>query len=457
MIEPKDWLWGKFADNKDAVAVIAGSREVSYGELTALIDGYFEQLQAQVPAQSITAIVSDYSPEAIALFFALVRLEAVIVPMTLTTDDELQQKLEESQADFKLSFDDGLDLQIEAVAKAESDKRELIIALRKQNANGLILFSSGTTGKPKAMLHNLDNLIDAHFGKRSKSTRILVFLMFDHIGGLNTLFGTFAVGGTLIIPNNRDPAHIGELIEKHGIRALPASPTFLNLMIINGVHETSDLSSLKLISYGTEAMPEALLQRLRTIFPRTKLLQTFGTSETGIAKTQSLSSDSTLMKITDPDYEHKIVDGELWLRSKTQISGYLNEGGDKFSDDGWFKTGDLVETADDGYLKIIGRKTEMINVGGEKVLPGEIETALLELDEVLDCTVYAKPNPIMGQAVAADVVMREKASNREAKKIIRDACRDKLAAYKLPSIVRVVDATQVGARMKKVRRLADEG
>ena len=116
-------------------------------------------------------------------------------------------------------------------------------------------------------------------------------------------------------------------------------------------------------------MPESLLKRLKDTFPNTNFIQTFGTSETGISKTVSRASDSTQIKIDDPDTEYKIVDGELWLRSSNQIMGYLNHEMSRFTQDGWFKTGDSVVESNDGYLTIVGRRADIINVGGEKSHP----------------------------------------------------------------------------------------
>jgi len=280
----------------------------------------------------------------------------------------------------------------------------------------------------------------------------LVFLMFDHIGGLNTLFNTLAIGSTLILPENRDAEYICSLLEKHKIRVLPSSPTFLNLILISEAYKKFDLKSLRMITYGTEAMPESLLTRLKATFPKVKFLQTFGTSETGIASTSSKNSESTFMKIDDPNLEYKIVNDELWLKSKTQILGYLNASMDSFTDDGWFKTGDLVEVIEDGYLKIIGRNKEMINVGGEKVLPAEVESVVLEMDDVIDCMAYSETSNITGQTVVIDVVFKKVLTSREAKKLVRRFCKDKLDGYKIPSKVNIVEKTNFGERFKKIRR-----
>tara|TARA_B100000575_G_C23047876_1_gene603189 strand:- start:710 stop:1228 length:519 start_codon:yes stop_codon:yes gene_type:complete len=166
---------------------------------------------------------------------------------------------------------------------------------------------------------------------------------------------------------------------------------------------------------------------------------------------KSKSSDSTFMKFDDPNLEHKIIEGKLFLRSNTQISGYLNSSMESFDEDGWFDTGDLAEETDDGFIKIIGRSKEIINVGGEKVLPNEVESILLEMEQIDDCIVYAKQNPIMGQSVNADIVTTNEISNRDARRLIQKYCMNKLEAYKIPSSVKVVSKTNFGSRFKKIR------
>jgi acyl-CoA synthetase (AMP-forming)/AMP-acid ligase II len=275
--------------------------------------------------------------------------------------------------------------------------------------------------------------------------------MFDHIGGINTLLNCLSMGATLTIPIDRNPDNICELIEKTKINVLPASPTFLNLILIGRSYDKFDLSSLLMITYGTETMPLSLLDKLKHIFPKVKFLQTFGTSETGIAKTTSLSSTSTFVKIDDPDQEYKIVNSELWLRSKTQILGYINHSNENFTSDGWFKTGDLVEEGEDGFIRIIGRTKEVINVGGEKVMPAEVESVILELPWVKDCVVMGQINIISGQMVFAEVYINDDVNPIIAKKDIRKYCQSKLEAYKVPAKIKIVDSINFTNRFKKLR------
>jgi acyl-coenzyme A synthetase/AMP-(fatty) acid ligase len=247
---------------------------------------------------------------------------------------------------------------------------------------------------------------------------------------------------------------VGALIARHRVAILPTSPTFLNLLLLSGAPERHDLSSLRIITYGTEPMPESLLLRLRRGFPKVKFIQTFGTSETGITATRSKSSDSTLLSLADPDFTCRLVEGELWLRSRTQILGYLNHPMSAFTDDGWFKTGDLAETAGDGFLRIIGRRSEIINVGGEKVLPVEVESVLLALPEIADCLVSGEPSVLTGQVVRAQVVLAPGADPAGIRKKVRMHCRDRLAAYKIPVKVEVVPGTEFTERFKKRRASA---
>ena len=121
------------------------------------------------------------------------------------------------------------------------------------------------------MVHNLEKLLSNYEAKKAKEMNFLVFLMFDHIGGLNTLFNCLSMGVSITIPSNRNPIDISKLIQQYKINVLPASPTFLNLMLIGDVFENFDFSSLKMVSYGTEAMPESLLFKS----DRFKLLKTF--------------------------------------------------------------------------------------------------------------------------------------------------------------------------------------
>ena len=436
----------KFKSFNSKNAIVFEDRIYTYEEFVKQIKDYKNILDKHNISSKVVVILGDYSFYNLALFFALYENKNIIVPITSNIKKVQDDFIKESFCEIIIKTDER-NLLIQDLKTTFS--HNMIDNLREKNSSGLILFSSGSTGKPKAMIHNLDTLIDSFKDKKEKSMNMLVFLMFDHIGGLNTVFNALFMGACLIIPKIKDAKTICELIEKYKIMVLPSSPTFLNLILISEEYKNYDLSSLRMITYGTETMPQSLLLKLKEVFPKVKFLQTFGTSETGISTTSSKSSNSLFMKLEDINGEYKIVENELWLRSKTQVLGYLNASMDSFTSDGWFKTGDLVEV-DGEYIKIIGRAKEIINVGGQKVLPSEIESIILEMEEISDCMVYAEQNAITGQTVVCDVVLNKKI--KKIKKRVRVFCKDRLDTYKIPTKVNVVDKTNFSDRFKKIRR-----
>ena len=440
------FILDKFKSFNSKNAIVFEDRIYTYEEFIKQIKDYKNILDKHNISSKVVVILGDYSFYNLALFFALYENKNIIVPITSNIKKVQDDFIEESFCQTIIKTDEK-NLLIQDLKTIFS--HNMIDNLREKNSSGLILFSSGSTGKPKAMVHNLDTLIDSFKDKKEKSMNMLVFLMFDHIGGLNTVFNALCMGACLIIPKIKDAKTICELIEKYKIMVLPSSPTFLNLILISEEYKNYDLSSLRMITYGTETMPQSLLLKLKEVFPKVKFLQTFGTSETGISTTSSKSSNSLFMKLEDINGEYKIVENELWLRSKTQVLGYLNASMDSFTSDGWFKTGDLVEV-DGEYIKIIGRAKEVINVGGQKVLPAEIESIILEMEEISDCMVYAEQNAITGQTVVCDVVLNKNIEN--IKKRVRVFCKDRLDAYKIPTKVNVVDKTNFSDRFKKIRR-----
>ena len=445
------WLSDMFEKLTGRKSVIFNNTTYSYNNLYERINYYSKLIKKNgISSGSVVAINSDYSFEAIALFFALAENRNIIVPIIATAFEEIEHRLKSAQADCIFSFENN-----EFILKNIYNKNEKHVFIRKLILNvrsGLILFSSGSTGKPKAMLHDLDILMEGYKGKKLKKINTLIFLTFDHIGGIDTLLRLLSIGGTLTIPKSRQPEEICKLIERYKVNVLPSSPTFLNLLLLSGLHQKYDLSSLQIIAFGAEPMPESLLARLIKFFPDVKFQQKFGTSETNAIKVKNRSNSSLFMKFDDPNLEYKVVENELWLKSKTQVLGYLNAPMDNFTQDGWFKTGDLVETTEDGYIKIVGRNKDVINIGGEKVLPAEVETVLMSMDEFSDVMVYGEANPITGQIVAVDVVLNKEMNKREARKAIRKFCRDRLDRYKIPTKVNIVEQTNFGERFKKIRR-----
>jgi len=335
-----------------------------------------------------------------------------------------------------------------------SAAHELIQRLRAEGHAGLILFSSGSTGRSKAVLHDMELLVRKYLKPRH-SYRTLAFLLFDHIGGVDTLLYNLANGSCLVTVADSSPDSVCAAIAAHRVEVLPVSPTFINLLLLSGAPTRHDLSSLKIITYGAEVMSEGTLARLRETFPDAKLIQKFGTTEIGTMRSQSRDSGSVWVKIGGEGYATRIVDGLLEVKAQSAMLGYLNAP-DPFTPDGWFKTGDAVEV-DGEWMRILGRRSEMINVGGEKVFPSEVEGVLQEMDGVEEVTVSGETNVIMGMIVVARVKLRGEETVATFRKRMFDFCRSRLPAYKIPQKVLLMDRTLTGARFKKMRLAVANG
>ena len=247
---------------------------------------------------------------------------------------------------------------------------------------------------------------------------------------------------------DRSGEAVAATIERHRLELLPTSPTFVNLLLLSGAIERHDLASLRVITYGTEPMPETTLRRIHEALPAVDLRQTYGLSELGILRAKSEGSDSLWVKLGGEGYETRIVDGILQIKARSAMLGYLNARA-PFDADGWFITGDLVEVRGD-YFRILGRVSDVINVGGQKVHPSEVESVILELPEVAEVAVSGEANPLLGHIVIAQVVPATPGDDPAAlRSRVRAHCRARLAAFKVPAKVIIVETALHSARFKK--------
>lgn len=443
------WLFEKFESFADRPAIIDKGQIYSYHDLLNETKSLLKNFQQQITSGNTVALIGKYSVKSIAAFFALYEENHIIALFTDDNGVELDFKLNILQPNIVVEL---INDQF-VISRRIADKDNILIKALKQTADsGLVLFSSGTSGKPKAILHNLDSLINKYKRDYSKELNIIPLLGFDHIGGLDMMLSQIAIGATITIPENRTPEYICETIEKYRVNVISASPTFLNLLLISEASQDYDLSSLQIIGYGSEPMPDWLLQKLNAIFKGVSFQQKYGLSETNALRIKSKSKDSLFFKIDDSSVEYKIVENELWLRGSSIFSGYINSAEDAFSVDGWFRTGDIIEKDNEGYFRILGRKSDIINVGGEKVFPSEIESALLQLPFIQDCQVSAEKSVITGNIIIAHVVSSSELPFPLQKQEIRKFLLNNLERYKIPVKVIFVDSIQYNERMKKIRK-----
>jgi long-chain acyl-CoA synthetase len=389
---------------------------------------------------------ADYSPGAIALMLAAAARGGVVVPVASHVVADRAELARIAQCRACIDVPNGLTYDVTRLDHQVD--HPLLLQLTRNCRPGLVLFSSGSTGEPKATVHDLEVLL-SRFKVERHTQRIATFLLFDHIGGFNTLMYALSNHGCIITLQARDPETVCRTITRHRVEVLPTSPTFLNLLVMSGALDRHDLSSLKLINYATEVMPPATLDRLNKALPEVIFHQSYGLSEVGIMRTRSRARDSVWLSV-EGDVQVRVVDGILQIKAPSAMLGYLNAPS-PFTDDGWFNTQDEVEV-DGQWIRIKGRQSDIINVGGEKVYPAEVEAVIMEVDNIADVTVTSEPHPFTGRIVVAEVTTRADEDLKELGRRVRAHCFRRLASFKVPVKVTRAADRRITDRFKKERR-----
>jgi acyl-coenzyme A synthetase/AMP-(fatty) acid ligase len=439
----------KFKNFANQRFLIWNNNSYLYNDLVKIIKSSDDFLvQNNVCSGDVVSIEADFSPYSIGMLFALIFKKTIIVPLASNVAEKSDEFRLIAKVEKRILIDKNDKLKFEKTSN--NSDHEFINKLKIENKAGLILFSSGSTGKSKAMVHDFEKILQKFENPRPAKTTF-GFLLFDHIGGINTMLHVVLNGGCLVTITNRTPTTICEYIQKYKVQILPATPSFLNLFLISEQYSNFDLSSLELVTYGTEVMSQEILKKFHEIFPKVILKQTYGLSEVGILSTKSEKSDSLWIKIGENDHKTRIKDGMLEVKSNSTMIGYLNAES-PFTEDGWFKTGDAVEEKD-GYIKILGRNSEIINVGGQKVYPIEIENELNKIDNIADCLVKGEKNALMGQIVVAIIKLINPENISDLTKRIRSILKKKLENYKIPhKIIISCDDELHNQRFKKIRK-----
>lgn len=443
-----NYLFSIMRKHKNDIAIVWRNNHYTYEWLLKKVEEWRHDLTNQrIEKNSIVALEGDFSPKSVALLLALIENENIVVPMSVSSAKQKAQLHEVAQVQHIIAINESDDVRFDHYANEV--KHPILLKLKSDKHPGLILFSSGSTGNKKAAVHDFIPLLEK-FTVPRQSKKILSFLLFDHIGGLNTLFYTLFNGGCVITVNSRQPDEICRAIQDYKVQVLPTSPTFINLFLLSEAYKIYNLSSLELVTYGTEVMPESTLKKFHELFPYIRLQQTYGLSELGILRSKSKSSDSLFVKIGGEGFETRIQNGLLEVKAKSAMLGYLNAPS-SFTEDGWFMTGDVVEVEGE-YFKILGRTSEMINVGGEKVYPAEVESVLQQMHEIEEVAVSGEKNPITGSIVKAVIKLREPRPLNEFKKTMRIFCKNKLESFKVPQKIILTENFLHNERFKKVRR-----
>jgi len=451
-IDVVDALRARFAEAGEAPALAYRGEVKSFNWLSSEIEEATTWLTENGIKQGQTVLLtSDYTPKTVAILFGLIWLRTIIVPLLPTTKNTLINVLPLVDASYEVTVDASGEAVIHSWPGSVKQS-DLIDELRSIEVAGLILFTSGSTGLPKGVVHNFSLLLEKFLTSRPALVTIN-FLMFDHWGGLNTLLHGLSNKSHVVLPENRRPDYICGLIEDYGVELLPATPTFLNILLLSKIWLKRNFASLQIISYGAEPMPESTLKQLGIAFPEVELRQTYGLIELGVLRAKSRDDGSLWVKLGGKGFDIRVVDDELQIKSPSAMLGYLNAPS-PFTEDGYFMTRDKVEV-DGEYFRILGRESDLINIGGDKVYPTEVESFLLTLKNVKDVVVYGERHSLMGNIVCADIVLVEFEPAASARMRIKKLCQGKIDRFKIPVKIHFTEIELSSGRMKKIRLKRD--
>lgn len=342
-------------------------------------------------------------------------------------------------------------------------------------APAVLQYTGGTTGRSKAAILTHRNLaanvqqIGAWLPSDREGQEVMMACLplFHCFGMTVSMNWGLAKGMTIVlVPNPRDLPALLSGLEDNRVTIFPAVPAIFNLLNNDPSAKAADLSSIRACISGSAPIP---VEVMRLFEERTGaiIVEGFGLSETSpVTHCNPLGGErrpgwigvplsDTDAKVVDDDWQELPPgeEGELLLRGPQVMQGYWNrpeETAEVLHDDGWFATGDLALMSDDGFFRIVGRKKDMINCSGFKVYPDEVDAVLIEHEAVLEAATIGVPDPERGESVRSFVVLAP--GGQASEEQLREFCREKLAAYKVPREVRFLDELPKSTVMKVLRR-----
>ncbi len=323
-----------------------------------------------------------------------------------------------------------------------------------------VLMTSGTTGTPKLVVHSLAGLTGAIKHRQPGGGPVVWGTFYDirRYGGLQIFLRAILGGASLVLSNCGEPlaGHLARLAA-HGVSHLTGTPTHWRRLVMS---KLDDRVAPAYVRLSGEIADQAILDSLRALYPNARIAHAYASTEAGVAFTVEDGREGVpagLIGASGPEVEMKVEDGTLRIRSPRTASGYAGASPAPLKDaDGFVDTGDMMELRGDRYY-FVGRRGGIINVGGLKVHPEEVEAVINLHPQVRMSLVRARKNPITGAIVVADVVLQGElpaaADERAAalKREILQACEARLPQHKIPASIRFVPSLEVATSGKLAR------
>jgi acyl-coenzyme A synthetase/AMP-(fatty) acid ligase len=327
-----------------------------------------------------------------------------------------------------------------------------------KSATEWVMLTSGTTGMPKMVVHTLASLTAAIPSGVADPTAVWsTFYDIRRYGGLQIFLRGVLGGGSLVLSDAKEPT--GDFLRRAGARGvthISGTPSHWRGALMS---PSARAITPRYVRLSGEVADQAILDALHATYPQAGLGHAYASTEAGVGFAVDDGREGFPASMIDAagDVAMKVVDGSLRIRSPGAASRYVGEGPVLKDADGFIDTGDIVELRGERY-HFVGRRGGIINVGGLKVHPEEVEAVINRHPQVRASLVRSRKNPITGAIVVAEVVLRQTAEAADAgdrvtqlRREIVEACRAALAEYKVPASIRFVPALDVAATGKLVR------
>jgi long-chain acyl-CoA synthetase len=456
------------------VAIVDGQRRTTYAGLDAAIDAFAAGLAAAgIEAGDRVGMLLGNRTEFVVAYFGILRRGAIAVPLNTTLAvDEIRHALAETSPRMLLVDAElrplvtGAAPEAMLVLVAESTQWANLVALGRNEplpqvdlapeALAVLLFTAGSTGRPRAamlthraLLANTEELLDLSSPPAMTADDVaLAVLPLFHVYSLNSVLAlTMAAGATLVLERRFSPRGTLELVRSAGVTVVPAAPpVYIAWSAEPDLREM--LSGVRLLISGSAPLPAAVFDQFATV-AGTPIWEGYGLTECSPVATTTLVSGRPKAGSVGrplPGIEVMLVDlggdpvedgtGEIFLRGASLFSGYWPDGLGGPDKKGWYATGDVAVVDDDGDLRLVDRRKELILVSGFNVYPREVERVIEDFDGVAECAVIGVPHPYSGEAVKAFVVPL--AGREIAAGEVLAHCEHRLARFKCPTIVEIV-------------------
>ena len=443
---------GQHDTSREALVTLDGI--VSWNQFPPVIDRLQDELAYL--ARSRVALQLRPSATCLAILAVLDRLncDAILLSSELSIDEakSLVEPLDTIAVIREFASDNSFESWPKyQVHRTDHDRQE-------GGESGVTILTSGTSGRPKAVRHNWDSLSrPVRRGADIVHPRWLLSYAPHLYAGLQVILQSLINGGCLVAPPmGSAPDEVIQLMSQGKVEYASATPSYWRRLLLFGNRPFLAKVPLRVVTLGGESVDQTILDQLKLLFPAARLVHIYATTELGRCFSVTDGQDgfpaAYFEQISADGVEMRIDDGELSVRSANRMRGYVDR--PEIEVDDWIATGDLVEVRGD-RAHFVGRKSETINVGGNKVHPLEVERVIRAVRGVVDVRVYGQSSSIAGELVGCEIVAADDSDGESVRHEVATTCTDHLTDFQRPRVIKLVPAVSLSAA-GKIKRALDQ-